>query len=59
MMVVHTVQVGYHDGMGKHHEFYVALSDVDLRTFQKALTRAEKKASTLTRLVKKMGIQMD
>ena len=58
-LVLHTLQVGYHDGLGKHHEFYVALDSDDIEKLQKALVRAKQKAATLVKLLEKTGIKTD
>jgi hypothetical protein len=58
MAVIHNFQVGYHDGMGKHHEFYMSLDASDLDALKKAIVRAEKKAATLERLTEKAGVRL-
>ena len=55
--VIHNFQIGYHDGMGKHHEFYLSLDAGDLEKLKVAITRAEKKAAALERLAEKAGVQ--
>jgi hypothetical protein len=58
MAAIHTFQIGYHDGMGKHHEFYISLDAGDLETLKKAITEAEKKVQTLERLLDKSGVSL-
>ncbi len=58
MAVIHNFQIGYHDGMGEHHEFYISLDANDLESLKKAITRAEKKAATLERLADKAGVRI-
>ena len=58
MAVIHNLQVGYHDGMGKHHEFYVCLDGPDLNKLKTAIAEAEKRARTLERLLEKSGVRL-
>lgn len=53
MVILHTLQIGYHDGMGDHKEFYVTLDESDIEALSEALDRASKKAGTLKRLAEK------
>jgi hypothetical protein len=50
---MHTLEITFHDDLGRHREFYVSLDDEDLATLQHAVERASVKKETLTRLLKK------
>ena len=58
MVILHTLQIGYHDSMGEHNEFYVTLDESEIETLKEALDRASKKASTLKRLAEKSEITL-
>lgn len=58
MVILHTLQIGYHDGMGDHNEFYVTLDDSDIEALRDALERASKKAGTLRQLAEKTDITL-
>lgn len=58
MAVIHNFQIGYHDGTGKHQEFYVSLDAVDLEKLKKAIALAEERASTLESMLEKSGIRL-
>jgi hypothetical protein len=58
MAAIHNFQIGYHDGMGKHHEFYLSLDAGDLETLKKAIAEAEKRVQTLERLLEKSGVSL-
>ncbi len=51
--IMHTLEITFHDDLGRHREFYVSLDDEDLATLQHAVERASVKKETLTRLLKK------
>jgi len=57
MVVLHTLQIGYHDGMGDHNEFYVTLDQSGIETLKKVLDRASAKAETLKDVVNKADIR--
>ena len=58
MVILHNFQFGYHDGMGKHHEFYLTLDTSDLRALKEVVSEAEKRAEILTELMKPTSISM-
>jgi hypothetical protein len=58
MVVLHNFQIGYHDGMGKHHEFYITLDQSDIETLRKALDRAEAKSKSLGKTLAKANISL-
>lgn len=58
MAVIHNLQVGYHDGMGKHKEFYISLDAQDLQALKKAILDAEEKADNLETFFQKSGIKL-
>jgi hypothetical protein len=52
-VVIHTLQIGYHDGgTGPHKEFYVALDTSDLGRLKETILRAEKKDIALQSMLK-------
>jgi hypothetical protein len=58
MAVIHNFQFGYHDGMGKHHEFYVSLDGGDLKALKAAVLEAEKRAETLEKMLAAANINL-
>lgn len=58
MAIIHNFQIGYHDGRGKHKEFYVALDAADLEKLKRAIALAEERSSTLERVLVKSGVQL-
>jgi hypothetical protein len=58
MAVIHNFQIGYHDGMGKHKEFYISLDQGDLDSLKKAIAEAEKRAQSLERLLEKTAVRL-
>lgn len=56
--VLHTLEIRYHDDLGRHREFYVVLDDNDLITLQDAVERAVRKKNVLTGLLKKSKIRL-
>jgi hypothetical protein len=58
MAVIHNLQIGYHDGMGKHLEFYISLDGSDLEDLKKAIVEAETRAKTLEKLLNKSGVNL-
>jgi hypothetical protein len=52
-VVIHTLQIGYHDGgTGPHKEFYVALDSADVGKLKEVILRAEKKDVALQTILK-------
>ena len=58
MAVIHNLQIGYHDGMGEHKEFYISLDQSDLEKLKKAIEETEKRAQSLERLLEKSGVRL-
>ncbi len=58
MAVVHNFQIGYHDGMGRHQEFYIALDGDDLDKLKRAITQAQKRAQSLANLLDKSNVRL-
>lgn len=58
MAILHTLQIGYHEGSSDHKEFYVTLDDEDLASLRKVIQRAEKKKKTLTELLAKNNFRL-
>lgn len=58
MAIIHNLQIGYHDGMGKHREVYISLDAPDLENLKKAILEAEARAKTLERLLEKSGVNL-
>jgi len=58
MAVIHNFQIGYHDGMSNHNEFYLSLDGRDLELLKKAIAEAEARASILERTLEKSGIRI-
>jgi hypothetical protein len=58
MALLHTLQIGFHDSMGKHQEFYVTLDAQDLKKLKVAIERAEEKAKTIDRVMEKSGVKL-
>jgi hypothetical protein len=58
MAVIHNFQIGYHDGMANHHEFYLSLDSGDLQKLKKAIADAENKVNTLERTLDQTGIRL-
>jgi hypothetical protein len=56
MVVVHLLQVGYHQGNEKHQQFYVSLDADDLEDIRRVIDRAQAKAKTLKSVVKDIRI---
>lgn len=56
LVAIHNFQIAYHDGMGKHHEFYLSLDAEDLKTLKKAIIDAENKTKTLQELLKPVSV---
>ena len=46
-MLIHRLQLGFHQGEGEHKDFYVTLDDEDLGSLREAIDQAEKKARGL------------
>lgn len=58
MAVLYNFQIGFHDGMSKHKEFYVSLDGEDLGKLKQAIADAEKKVDTLERTLEAAGIRL-
>ena len=58
MAVIHNFQIGYHDGMGEHKEFYISLDQGDLDKLKKAIAEAEKRADALERLLDRSAVRL-
>lgn len=58
LAVIHNLQIGYHDGMAQHHEFYISLDAADLESLKCAIAEAEKRAETLERMLGTNGIRL-
>jgi uncharacterized phage infection (PIP) family protein YhgE len=58
MTILHTLQIGYHDGTGRHKEFFVTLESDDLADIKEAIERAEKKKKTLEELLAKADCRL-
>ncbi len=58
MAIIHHFQIGYHDGMGQHKEFYVSLDGRDLEMLKKAVADAESRSETLERTLKDGGVKL-
>lgn len=56
--VIHHFQIGYHDSMADHQEFYISLDAGDLEKLKKAIVEAEKKAQTLETMLQKDGVRL-
>jgi hypothetical protein len=51
MTVMQTLEIMFHDDMGRHREFYVGLEDNDLLILKEAVDRAIQKKATLVELL--------
>lgn len=58
MAIIHNFQIGYHDGMANHKEFYVSLDHEDLQKLKKAISDAESKSKALEDALGKTGIRL-
>lgn len=58
MIILHTLQIGFHDGLGDHKEFYVTLDEQDVEELKRTLDRATQKAETLKRYASNTGITL-
>lgn len=58
MTILHTLQIGYHEGHSDHKEFYVTLDDEDLANLKKVILRAEKKKKTLKEMFAKNNFRL-
>jgi len=58
MTVMHTLEVMFHDDMGRHREFYVALEDNDLIILKDVVDRAIQKKKTLSALLKQADFNL-
>ena len=56
--ILHTLEIKYHDDLGQHREFYVALDDNDLAILKEAVERAEKKKKTLELILNKADLKV-
>lgn len=56
--IFHTLEIKYHDDLGRHREFYVALDENDLVILKEAIERAETKRKTLESLLKKADLKV-
>ena len=56
-IVVHTLKVAHHEA-GRHHEFFVALDQVDVRHLASLLERAIKKEESLKSLATEKGLKI-
>lgn len=55
--ILQTLEIKYHDDLGRHREFYVSLDENDLAILRDAVERAEKKRDSLKRLLAKADIK--
>jgi hypothetical protein len=56
-VVVHNLQLGFHDGAsGDHKELYVALDDDDLSALKETIDRAQKKGVAVRRFLKTSNV---
>jgi hypothetical protein len=58
LTVMQTLEVMYHDDMGRHREFYVNVDDNDLIILKDAVARAIQKKATLIEMFKKTDFEM-
>lgn len=58
MMILHNLQIRYHDDMGRHREFYVTLNDGELRSLKQVIERAGKKKKTLEKMLAKANCRL-
>ena len=57
-VIVHNLQIGYHDGgSGEHKEFYVTLDTDDIIALKDGLKRADKKTLVLESILKHSSVQ--
>lgn len=58
MVLLHTLQLGFHDDRGKHREFYISMDAEDISKLKNAVERAEKKEETLRRIFADKGVRI-
>lgn len=58
MAIIHNLQIGYHDGMGKHHEFYVSLDGIELAELKLAVIEAQLKAEVLANMLSSANVTL-
>jgi hypothetical protein len=58
MTILHTLEIMFHDDIGRHREFYVVLEDNDLAILKDAIERAIQKKATLVDLLKKADFEL-
>ena len=58
MTILHTLEITFHDDMGRHREFYVSLDDNDLEILKGAAERAMQKKATLVELLNKADFEL-
>jgi hypothetical protein len=58
MTILHTLELMFHDDIGRHREFYVGLDDKDLVILKDAVDRAIQKKATLVNLLKKAEFEL-
>lgn len=58
MTLLHNLQIGYHDDLGRHREFYVTLDSDDLEELKESIERALKKGGTLKQLLAKADCKL-
>jgi len=55
-VVIHTLQIRYHEGSADHKEFFVALDNEDLNELSSVLARAKDKAGSVRSLLREKEI---
>lgn len=58
MVLLHTLQLGFHDDRGKHREFYISMDAEDISKLKSAVERAEKKEETLRSALAAKGVKI-
>jgi hypothetical protein len=56
MVLIHNLQIGYHDVSGEHRNFYVSLDTAELDKLKQTIDRARKKAKVLESALKTANI---
>ena len=57
-VIVYSCQIGYDDGMGKHHEVYLSMDAEDLESFAHAINEAQEQTKSLEKLLEKGRIRL-
>ncbi len=58
MSILQTLEIKYHDDLGRHREFYVALDDTDLAILKDAVERAVQKKASLVDMLRQADFEL-